>query len=309
MANELGARSAWLIGVWPGMGNVAVSAGYYLMAKLGMRQVAEFNAEELFDLEYIDVKDGLISSGRRPRSRVFKWDNPGGERELLVFIGEAQPPTGKHAFCERLVEFARQQNVDRMITFAAMVTDMHPESPSRVFGAATDGEHLRQLQQMKIEPLKDGRISGLNGILLGVAAEAGLRGTCLLGEVPQIFAQIPFPKASLAVLEVFSSIAGLDIDFSELREHAQAVEQQLGEVLNQVEQVLGRRMEPPEEEYSPEPREEPKMGPEETQKIEELFLQAEQDRSKAYELKRELDRLDVFKEYEDRFLDLFRKPS
>lgn len=26
----------WLVAVWPGMGHVALSAGYYLMAKLGM---------------------------------------------------------------------------------------------------------------------------------------------------------------------------------------------------------------------------------------------------------------------------------
>ena len=33
------------------------------------------------------------------------------------------------------------------------------------------------------------------------------------------------------------------------------------------------------------------------------------DRSKAYELKRELDRLELYKDYEDRFLDLFKKPG
>jgi hypothetical protein len=41
--------------------------------------------------------------------------------------------------------------------------------------------------------------------------------------------------------------------------------------------------------------------------IEELFDEVSRDRSKAYELKRELDRLEVFKDYEDRFLDLFKK--
>lgn len=43
--------------------------------------------------------------------------------------------------------------------------------------------------------------------------------------------------------------------------------------------------------------------------IERLFSEAELDRTKAYELKRELDRLDVFPEYKDRFLDLFKKPG
>ena len=42
-------------------------------------------------------------------------------------------------------------------------------------------------------------------------------------------------------------------------------------------------------------------------RIDELFERAKTDRSKAFELKQELDRLGRFKEFEDRFLDLFRK--
>jgi hypothetical protein len=45
------------------------------------------------------------------------------------------------------------------------------------------------------------------------------------------------------------------------------------------------------------------------QRIERLFEQAGKDRSKAFELKQELDRLGVFKDYEDRFLDLFKEPD
>ena len=37
-----------------------------------------------------------------------------------------------------------------------------------------------------------------------------------------------------------------------------------------------------------------------------MFEQAALDPAKAFELKRELDRLRVFKDYENRFLDLFR---
>lgn len=43
--------------------------------------------------------------------------------------------------------------------------------------------------------------------------------------------------------------------------------------------------------------------------LETLFEQAKVDRSKAYELKRELDRLGVFAQFEDPFLDLFEKPD
>jgi hypothetical protein len=65
-----------------------------------------------------------------------------------------------------------------------------------------------------------------------------------------------------------------------------------------------------EEEPAPtatEPVEEEQPSPEDRDRIEQLFEHARRDRSGAYELKRELDRLDVYREYEDRFLDLFKK--
>ena len=57
---------------------------------------------------------------------------------------------------------------------------------------------------------------------LTAATEAGLNGACLLGEMPHIFAQVPFPKASLAILEAFTTIAGIELDLTELAEQAKA---------------------------------------------------------------------------------------
>ena len=78
MAAELKLNQPWMVAVWPGMGHVAISAGYYLMAKLGMHILTEFPAHELFDVEHVEVKDGLISTGRLPRSRFFVWTDPQG---------------------------------------------------------------------------------------------------------------------------------------------------------------------------------------------------------------------------------------
>ena len=77
--------------------------------------------------------------------------------------------------------------------------------------------------------------------------------------------------------------------------------------MTKVEKALQQQSPAGEEEYSPEPADEGRLSREDEQRIEALFDQAQQDRSKAYELKRELDRLEVFKDYEDRFLDLFKK--
>jgi proteasome assembly chaperone (PAC2) family protein len=310
MADKLQLHRPWLIAVWPGMGHVALNAGVYLLAKLEMTAVAELDAGELFDVDHVEVKRGIVQPGRRPRNRFFVWTDPNRRHDLVLFLGEAQPPVGKYPFCRHLIKYGRELGVERVFTFAAMATRMHPASRSRVFGAATDRANLEELERLELEVLEDGNIGGLNGVLLGAAAEAGLHGACLLGEMPHLFAQVPFPKASLAILEVFAPMAGIDLDLGELAEQARAVEEQLGELLERVEDQLG--MQQPDEEEDedrPEPAEEEGTSPADRARIEGLFAQAGRDRSKAFELKRELDRLGLFKEYEDRFLDLFKMPG
>src|SRR5579864_2265097 len=308
MADEPELNHPWMVAVWPGMGNVALNAGIYLLAKLDMTVIAELEASELFDIDHVEVEKGLLQPARRPRNRFFVWTDPEKKHDLVIFLGEAQPPIGKYAFCKQLIKYAKEIGIERVFSFAAMATRMHPEHESRVFGAATDENSLEELKHLELELLQDGHIGGLNGVLLGAAAESGLHGACLLGEMPHVFSQLPFPKASLAILEVFSTMTSIEIDFEELAEQAKAMEEQLGEILSRVEQEYGQAFQP-EEEPAPEAKEEESLKAMDRQRIEKLFTQAANDRSKAFELKQELDRLGAFKEYEDRFLDLFKKAS
>jgi proteasome assembly chaperone (PAC2) family protein len=308
MAERPKLNHPWLVAVWPGMGHVAVNAGVYLLAKLGMELLAELEADDLFDVDHVEVKAGIIQRGRRPRNRLFLWSDPAGKRDLVVFLGEAQPPNGKYTFCRRLVEHARDLGAERVVTFAAMATDMRPEHRARVFGAAVDEETLQEFKRLELVVLENGHIGGLNGVLLGAAAEGGLRGGCLLGEMPHVFAQLPFPKASLAILDVFTTMTGIELDFTELAEQARLVEERLGQLLRAGEGQGEEGLAEPEG-FQPLPPEEEPVAAAERQRIEELFEHAAKDRMKAFELKQELDRRGLFKEYEDRFLDLFRKPG
>lgn len=308
MPNERKLNNPWLVAVWPGMGHVAINAGYYLMAKMEMHLLAELSAEELFDVDHVEIKDGLILAGHMPRSRFFAWRDPRGKHDIVVFIGEAQPPIGKYAFCRRLIDYARELGVERFFTFAAMATQMHPSQESRVFGAATDEESLEDLKRLEVEILEDGHIGGLNGVILGAAAENQLRGACLLGEMPQVFAQLPFPKAALSVLEAFTALADIDLDLSELAEQSKDMEHRLGEVLSQMEHALGQQPPGDDDERSETADDDPPgLSVENKRRVERLFERARQDRSAAYELKRELDSLGAYREYENRFLDLFKK--
>lgn len=310
--------------VWPGMGNVAVGAGAYLLSKLSARMIHELPARDFFDLQHIDVKHGLATAGRLPRSMLFEWRDPRGRRDLLVFLGEAQPPQHGTAMCHQILEYAAQRPISRVFTFAAMATQLHPSNEPRVFGVATDRAAIDELRSLEVTILKEGQISGMNGILVAAAAERGLPGACLLGELPYFAAGVPNPKASKAVLEVFCTMAGVEIDFAEIEKQAEAVERGLLELLEKMQEAARQQGENVEESFGPPEatgeaedeqdaraannrRAEPRLDPATRARIEKLFDAARQDRSKAVQLKQELDRIGVFRHFEDRFLDLFTK--
>src|SRR5581483_9873612 len=281
-------------------------------------QVGEFTARELFELESVEVQGGLLHAARLPRSRLFLASNAEAERDIVVFLGEAQPPTGKLALCQRLVEQGRMLGVRRFFTFSAMATDMAPTKPSRIFGVASDAYGLADLNRHHVSVLAEGTISGLNGVALAAAAEAGVPSTGLLGEMPGIATQIPYPTASAAVLRVFKDLAGLPLDLNELEDYGRSMQSQLAQIYERVREVFGQEageeaaaVAAPEEKPAP-ARERPQaktLTELEQQRIETLFDEARGDRSKAFELKKELDRLGVFAKYEDRFLDLFEPPK
>lgn len=291
-AKLLELKKPWMIAVWPGMGHVGLNAAFYLASRLSMRVFAEFAPQELFDSEHVDVEEGLIQPPRLPRSRLLFWRDPLEQNDLVMFLGEAQPPMGKRAFCHGLIQLAKHLGIVRIFTFAAMATAMTPQRDSRVFVAATQSEILRELARYKLTIMKQGRITGLNGVLLGEAATAGLHGACLLGEMPQMFAQVPYPPGSLAILEVFCRLMKLNVDLEELRQQAEESRGQLTDLLTTLQQRIEDEAEAGQDEWNLDtpPVDDPppadKLSESDKRRIETLFEQARDDRSKAYELKR-----------------------
>jgi len=306
------------------MGSVALLAGSYLLQNLRAIPVFELDSEEFFEIDSVDIKDGIATMGRLPRSLFFEWRDPRGKHDLLIFVGESQPETGGYALCQQILDYAEARGVKRIFTFAAMATQLHPGNTPRTFAVATSQAALNEVKGTNVEVLSDGQITGLNGVLLGAGTARKITGVCLLGELPYFAVSVPNPGAALAVLEHFSQLLDLKIDLTDLKQQATIVEKQLQQLMERLQAAAEdaasdealTELEPGEEEEPPAPAAaaskpappapEPQLDQRQKRRIEQLFQQALQDRSKAFDLKRELDRLGVFKQYEDRFLDLFR---
>lgn len=311
----------WLVAVWPGMGHVAASAGSYLIDRLKPEPAGMIPEGEFFSVNHVDVQNGIARTGPLPRSIFFIWRDPARRRDLVLFVGEAQPPADRgYALCHKVVDFAAEHGVKRILTFAAMGTQIHPASEPQVFGAVTVPKLLDELRRAGVAPLQNGKVGGLNGALLGAAAERGIDAACLLGEMPFFAAAVPNPRSSQAVIETFARMTGIDVDTSGLERLADEAEPQLVALYEQFREQASRLAEhglavfegddddDSNQPVTPEGKDtRGELDAVSRRRIESLFKAAQRDRERVGDLKRELDQLGVFDEYEDRFLDLFRK--
>ncbi len=304
----------WLLAAWPGMGGVAKIAGRYLAEQLGAEIVAEIAPDEYFDLQGVQIQSGLIQDADLPHSRLLAWHNPEDGPDLLILDADTQPSQRGLGFCEDILTMAQDQGVVRVVTFAAMATQSLPTAPSHVLAAATGQEFLSEIQEAGLAILSEGQIMGLNGVLLAAAAMRGLSGACLLGEFPYYASSIPNPKASAAILRAFEKLTGIHVDLGTLDQQAAEIEAQLVPQVERLQHLQQSLPAPDAEEEQDDTWsldssffKEEKLDAGILARIEELFGRAAKNRNVALELKALLDRHDVFKRYEDRFLDLFKR--
>lgn len=306
-------RSAYLIAAWPGMGNVALKAATYLREKLEADEFAEIEPAGYFHPVGASIKGDVIEIPRFPKSTFYFWMNKKSLHDLIIFLGEAQPSVEKeYEFACEVLDLAGRFGLEKVYTFAAMPSIMEHRDQPKVWGVATDLLLAKGLKDHGVSLMSEGQISGMNGLLLAVAKEKGFQGICLLGELPYYTIQIENPKSSKAVLDVLCKMLEIELDTSELDYQAKRIEQEIEKFVDYFKlhglqearkPISDEEIEKIKESLSAHTR----IPDSAKEKIQRLFREAKKDLSKARELKAELDRWDIYKDYEDKFLDLFRK--
>jgi proteasome assembly chaperone (PAC2) family protein len=304
-------RNPYLICAWPGMGEVAFKAAVYLAEKLKAEEFADIAPEDFFYLSASMVQRGILNIPKLPYSKFYYWKNNSGRNDLIIFLSDAQPDLSKaEEYCKGIITVARSFKVKMVINFAAMPQPIdHTQNPA-VWFAATSDKINDNLKKYNLSLLTEGQISGMNGLFLGIAKREGFEGFCLLGEIPLYTIQIENPRASYAVLDALRRILNIQIDFSGLLEQVHTMETEINKLLDYLKigsQTTGPISDEEIEKIKKSLGQLTKLPLSVKEKIEKLFNQAQTDISKANDLKQELDTWNVYKEYEDRFLDLFKR--
>jgi len=213
----------------PGSGYVGKLAVDHLVESFKGKKFTEAWSSE-FPPQGNVGEDGVVNA----ISGEFYMCETGQERDLLVFTADAQPATtnGEYELSEWVLELAKRHGAKLVFSLAAYITGAFTVE-QRVFGAATSPELTSRMSEEGVKIMKEGAISGMNGIIIGMAKFHGMEGAALLGETSGYLVD---PVASEAVLDSFSRTLKLTIDLASLRDKAKEAKQVIGQIQKMSEQ-------------------------------------------------------------------------
>lgn len=307
-------KNAIFIAAWPGMGEVAYRTVLFLREVMGFKMFAKIESSDFFKPAAVFVEKGVVSLPSMPAG-FFYYLKRKNLPDLILFLGEAQPPLERaEEFSAAVIDFAKKYKAKYIVTFAAKPEAIDHKNDSLVWIAATNNDVLKEFDEFKLKILTEGQISGLNGIILGVAKNKGLKGVCLLGEIPFYTVQIENPKASMNVLKVLNNYLNLKLNLAPLVDRAKFIEEEIDKLIGYLkgESTMPESMPLNDEDIDKIKKDlaaYTKLPQSAREKIDAMIKEAQQDITFASKLKEELDRWNVYKEYEDRFLDLFKKKN
>ena len=170
----------------PGIGNVGKIAVDFLIEELKAKKLYSFFSYRLPHSVFVNEKN-LVEM---PKLDLYykQFSKGSKKKDLLFLIGDIQPIDEEscYAFCDEILEIAKQLNCKNLVTTGGIGLQHVPEKP-KVYCAGNDQTELQEYVK-KGMPLEKkifgvvGPIMGVSGILLALGKRKGVKGVALLAE-------------------------------------------------------------------------------------------------------------------------------
>jgi uncharacterized protein len=222
-----------MVASWPGIGNIGIIAVDTLRNMLGAEELGEIEPWDFFYPRKVLIRNGELKDVEFPSSKFYFKRT--GETDLLFFVGEEQPSDGGRTYAEGkkayqmanlVLDVAQKFGCKRVYTSGAAVAPIHHTARPKVWAVPNTKGLISEVKTYENTILMSdiegrggqGNITGLNGLLLGVARRRGIEAICVMGEIP-VYLQgfpLPYPRASKSVLEVLTAALGIEIDMDRI---------------------------------------------------------------------------------------------
>jgi proteasome assembly chaperone (PAC2) family protein len=157
----------------------------------------------------------------------LSWTRDASGNDLLLLLGN-EPDHAWLAFSEQVVDLALDLGTRMVVGLGAYPTPVPHTRPPQLAASASSEELAAGLLQNSVEVP-----SGVQGMIERRAALRGLPAIGLWAQVPHYVAAMPYPAASLALLQGANRVAGLDLPIADLPERSAASRGRINDLISQ----------------------------------------------------------------------------
>ncbi len=216
---------------WNDGGQGASLAAGYLAKAWDARRFAEIDPEGFFDFQstrpQVRLEEGYTRRIDWPET-VFYHARPAGiDRDAVLLLG-VEPNLRWRTFSGLIVDFARELEVELVVTLGALLADVPHTRDAPVTGSATDPALIEQLG---LQASRYEGPTGIVGVVHDACKRANIQSASLWAAVPHYVSLAPSPKAASALCARLADLLGTDIDTAELDEAADAYVHQVSEAI------------------------------------------------------------------------------
>jgi len=158
------------------------------------------------------------------KHRLYYEQAHNGVGDLILYTGDVQPesPEAAYAITDRVLELCISLGVKSIITVGAYITGTINQAP-KVYATATTTALLKELEATQLPLIREGEITWMNGLILGLAKVRDVPAIFYAGETSGL-PHLEDTRAAAAVLRVLDERMKLNLDPAKLQELANKTE-------------------------------------------------------------------------------------
>lgn len=216
---------------WIDAGMGGANAASALLSRAHPEPVATFDPDELLDHRarrpIMHLVNGLVTRLAWASTELRAATDEEG-RDMLLLVG-AEPDFRWRTFTDTVIELADTLGVTQIVTLGAYPAPVPHTRPTEL-AVTTSSPELSDRLHGYVRGTLDVP-AGIHSAIDVAGNAAGLPSLGLWAQVPHYVASMPYPAASLALLEGLGEVAGLRPATGELAAEARATRKRLDELV------------------------------------------------------------------------------
>lgn len=212
---------------WIDAGSAAAGAMASLMASTGSEVIATFDADRLLDHRarrpVMHLVNGMITSMDWPATELHAAVDGAGN-DMLLLTG-AEPDFEWSGFTRTVMDLIEDNDASMLVYFGAYPAPV-PHTRAVNLSITTSSEDMSERLRGYVRGSLDVP-AGIHAVLDVEATRLGIPAVGLWAQVPHYISSMPYPAASLALVEALDDVADLQVDAKDLAAEAAATRDRL----------------------------------------------------------------------------------